>query len=99
MLAAVGSHQAGIASGVNNAVARLAGLLAVAVLPGLAGITSAEPGVGFGPGFTTALQIAAGLCALGSVVAFATIRTAERVLVVNQPLQVPCLDPCVAEVA
>jgi EmrB/QacA subfamily drug resistance transporter len=97
VLGSVSSHQAGIASGVNNAVARLAGLLAVAVLPGLAGITAAEEGVGFGSGFSTALEIAAGLCTAGAVIAFVTIRTAAPARPVSQPLAVSCLDPCVAE--
>ena len=97
VLASVSQHQAGIASGVNNAVARLAGLLAIALVPGLAGITVAQDGVGFGPGFVTALQIAAGLCVVGSAIAFATLRTAEPVRTVSQPLAVSCLDPCVAE--
>ena len=97
VLGSVSPHQAGIASGVNNAVARLAGLLAVAVLPGLAGITAAEEGVGFGSGFATALEIAAGLCAAGAVIAFVTIRTAAPARPVSQPLAVSCLDPCVAE--
>ena len=39
MLAAVDEVHAGIASGVNNAVARVAGLLAVAVIPVIAGLT------------------------------------------------------------
>jgi EmrB/QacA subfamily drug resistance transporter len=97
VLGSVSGHQAGIASGVNNAVARLAALLAVAVLPGLAGITAAEAGVGFGSGFATALRIAAVLCAAGAVIAYATIRTAARARPVSQPLAVSCLDPCVAE--
>ena len=39
MLAAADARHSGIASGVNNAVARVAGLLAVAVLPVVAGLT------------------------------------------------------------
>jgi EmrB/QacA subfamily drug resistance transporter len=41
VLAAAPEHQVGVASAVNNDTARTAGLIAVAVLPGLAGITSA----------------------------------------------------------
>jgi hypothetical protein len=63
----------------------------------VAGITAAEDGVGFGPGFVTALQIAAGLCAVGSVIAFLTIRTGTAVKTVSQPLAVTCLDPCMIE--
>jgi len=46
VLASVSQDQAGLASGANNAVARLAGLFAVAVLPLLAGISSAGGGSG-----------------------------------------------------
>lgn len=41
-LGALGERRAGLASGVNNAVARLAGLLAVAVLPLAAGLGGAD---------------------------------------------------------
>ena len=76
VLAAAPTHWAGIASAVNNDVARVAGLLAVAVLPGLAGITPAayaDPTL-FSAGFRSAVLIAAGLCAAGGVLAALTIR-------------------------
>ncbi|MDT4941860.1 MAG: hypothetical protein QOJ34_1949 [Pseudonocardiales bacterium] len=67
VLAAAPAHQVGVASAVNNDVARAAGLLAVAVLPGLAGITphAYENPALLSTGFHHAVLIAAGLCALG----------------------------------
>jgi EmrB/QacA subfamily drug resistance transporter len=79
VLSAAGPERAGIASAINNDVARVAGLIAVAALPVAAGLTGAEaldPAV-FSDGFRTALWIAAGLCAAGGLLAFATIRRPE----------------------
>ena len=77
VLAAAPDHQVGIASAINNDVARIAGLLAVAVLPALAGITPtayADPAL-LSAGFRRAVLIAGILCAAGGLLAFATIRS------------------------
>src|SRR4051795_12217880 len=69
-------EHAGVASAVNNDVARAAALIAVAVLPAAAGITGdtyRDP-VALAAGFHTAVLIAAVACALGGVLAAATIR-------------------------
>jgi EmrB/QacA subfamily drug resistance transporter len=76
VLAAVPSEHAGIGSGVNNAVARVAGLLAIALLPVVAGVGGAEEvgAVDFTESFRRATWGSAALCALGGAVAWATIR-------------------------
>jgi len=76
VLAAAPDALAGIASGVNNAVARAAQLLAVAALPvavGLSGDDYAEP-LAFTSGYRTAMIACAALFALGGVAAWLTIR-------------------------
>ena len=76
VLAAAPDEHAGIASGVNNAVARAGALLAVAALPvavGLHGAEYADP-VAFDDAFRMAMMICAVLLAVGGVVSWFTIR-------------------------
>jgi len=76
VLAAAGPDHAGIASAINNDVARAAGLIAVATLPIFAGITgraALDPNV-LSAGFRTAMWIAATLVATGGVLSYLTIR-------------------------
>jgi EmrB/QacA subfamily drug resistance transporter len=76
VLAAAPDALAGVASGVNNAVARAGQLLAVAALPvavGLAGADYARPEV-FAAGYRTAMLACAGLFVLGAAVSLATVR-------------------------
>jgi Na+/melibiose symporter-like transporter len=90
VLGAAAPRYAGTASGVNNAIARAGGLLAVAVIPvaaGLGGADYTDP-LSFEAGFHTAMVISAGLLALSSMLAAVLLREphqaptpAERILV------------------
>lgn len=80
-LASAPEEHAGAASAVNNVVARVGGLIAVAVLPALAGIggeTYLHPGL-LGPGFRRAALIAGALCVAGGILAAVGIRNPRTV--------------------
>jgi EmrB/QacA subfamily drug resistance transporter len=76
VLAAVEPRNAGIASGVNNAVARTASLLGVAVLPVVSGLTgdAFRDAMRFHQGFGTAMTLGAALMVVGAALAWIVIR-------------------------
>ncbi|MFD1824746.1 MULTISPECIES: MFS transporter [Mumia] len=95
VLAAAPDHLAGTASGVNNAVARTAQLLAVAALPPLVGIVGgalSDP-VLFDDGFDQAMLVCVGLLIAGAALAFAMIRDRPSTHAIPVEQQAGC-DVC-----
>ncbi|MEQ3551949.1 MFS transporter [Pseudonocardia nematodicida] len=76
VLDSAADRHAGVASGVNNAIARAAGLLTVALVPavtGLSGDAYTDPGA-MNAGFRTAIMAAAGLLLAGALLSVIAVR-------------------------
>ncbi|MEU5533290.1 MFS transporter [Streptomyces sp. NPDC020362] len=76
VLASVDTARAGLASGINNAAARAAGLVAVAGLPLVAGMgpEAYRSASAFDAAFDRAMPICAGVLVVGAALAFALVR-------------------------
>lgn len=89
VLAAASEEHAGVASAVNNEVARVGGLIAVAALPiavGLTASTYANPAL-LTDGFHTAMIVCGLLCMAGGVLSWLTIRNPEPAVEEAEPAQ------------
>jgi EmrB/QacA subfamily drug resistance transporter len=101
VLASAGEENVGVASAVNNDVARTAGLLAVALIPVAVGITQsdyADP-VAFTADFHRAVLLTAALCVAGGALAAVGVRNPLRP-VAETPTHCPVSGPpirCEAE--
>lgn len=87
VLGAVPDEFGGVASAVNNSVARVAGLLATAALPALLGAAASESLAGepLLRGFRTAMMAGAGLCLAGAAISFLFVRGGAKVEAVPHP--------------
>jgi EmrB/QacA subfamily drug resistance transporter len=96
-LAAADDDHAGLASGVNNAVARAGGLVAIAAVPVLAGLTGAsytDPDV-FAAGFQRAAWISVAALVAAGLLAAVTIRNPRRPVAPSEPaVEVTYLSHC-----
>ncbi len=75
-MGALDDHRAGLASGVNNAMSRIAQLLAVPLLPLAAGISRVDEvmGMRFSDGFSRAMLVAGAVLAAGGALSWLLVR-------------------------
>ncbi|MDH3299617.1 MAG: hypothetical protein OES24_03835 [Acidimicrobiia bacterium] len=77
-LSAVSEQDQGIASGVNNTVGQLAGLLMIVVLPAIAGLSGKTfDGPDFAGGYQLAMQACTLLCFVAAGIAVPTMRSGQ----------------------
>ena len=92
VLAAAPDSHAGVASGINNAVARAGSLLAVAALPAVVGLTGADyadPAI-LSTGYQRALLIAAAMLFVGGTVSWFGLHEAGRL---SETRRTPSKEP------
>jgi len=99
VMGAVDERHMGVGSGVNNALARIGTLLSVALLPLAGALTDLSPAdPAYRNGISRALLLSAGLCVIGGLVAFVTVRRSAVVGPLTQPsLSHACGDPCMLD--
>ncbi|WP_260189969.1 MFS transporter [Actinophytocola gossypii] len=97
VLAAADDRHAGVASGVNNAIARTGGLLAVAVLPaavGLSGEAYVDP-TALTSSWQSAMWLCAGLAVVGGLLALGVRNDVLTPVVEEGPAEAPRPGECV----
>ena len=77
-MASAPADNANVASGVNNAIARTAGLAAVTIIPTVTGLSQATVSVALTSSFRLSLPIAAGTCVSASPLAWWGLRHTHR---------------------
>ncbi len=87
VLAAVPGNHAGVASGVNNALARAGGLLSVAALPAIVGLSGEEyrDPTALTSGYHQALLLCAGMLVVGGVVSWFGLHEVGRLQETGRP--------------